>query len=538
MRELEAECPTLRVRVETGEIVAASAAAVRLLGDPPGGLLERRLEELRPSWAGAMTRELLGTGRVLGAGDRSPAAVREQAGPWLGAGGELIYADTVATPLADVAPPTTGLLLHDVTDRHRLEESLAQTTGQLHQAQTDLAEARRSLERVEIRAGALFQHTLDAVLLVETESHTIVQANPAACALTGYSLAELLWRPLADLDPSEDLRHSRGLLHAAQADPAPMETLLRRADGSLLRAAASTVLVTHGAYQAMQIILHDLEAEHRSQGLEEVTEHLRREISELETANRRLEAANRAKAEFLAEMSHEIRTPLNAVVGFSELLEASSEEMSSRQRQFVGDIRAAAEHLLGLMSDLLDLAGMEAGRLAVQSEPLALGPLVQGVAAVAEALAQPRHLRLTTRVDPPELGAYGDERRVRQVLYNLLSNAVRYGPPGSEVRVEARREGPWARVSVRDQGPGIPEEYQERIFEEFVRLPVEGEAASLPGTGLGLAVSQRLVKAMGGALTVASAPGQGSEFTFLLPLYEPVREELPEPVPKQVESLS
>jgi signal transduction histidine kinase len=127
---------------------------------------------------------------------------------------------------------------------------------------------------------------------------------------------------------------------------------------------------------------------------------------------------------------------------------------------------------------------------------------------------------------------------VRQVLYNLLSNAVRYSPPGSEVTVEARREGSWARVSVRDQGPGIPEEFQERIFEEFVRLPVEGEAILPPGTGLGLAVSQRLIKAMGGTLTVASAVGEGSEFTFLLPLYEPTAQERPVPESKTVGSLS
>jgi signal transduction histidine kinase len=158
--------------------------------------------------------------------------------------------------------------------------------------------------------------------------------------------------------------------------------------------------------------------------------------------------------------------------------------------------------------------------------------------AVAQALAAPRRMSLAVRVESPELGAYGDERRVRQVLYNLLSNAVRYSPPGSAVTVEARREGPWARVSVRDEGPGIPEEYQERIFEEFVRLPVEGEAVSPPGTGLGLAVSQRLVKAMGGSLTVASAVGEGSEFTFLLPLYEPVEEARRAPEPRPVESLS
>jgi PAS domain S-box-containing protein len=518
LRLVGEECATLEVAAETGMVVWASPAAVRLLGEPGETPVGRPLSELRPPWAEASARRLAGAAPVF----------TERESAWLGAGGELVWADVVAVAVEEVSPAVTYLLLRDITDRRRLEESVARQTQELRQVALAQAEQQQRLARLEARAAGLFQHSLDAILLVETESHTITQANPAACELTGYPLEQLLWRPLSDLDPSEDLRYSRALLSAAAEGPAQRDPiLLRRADGTVLHAEASRVMIVHGAYQVIQINLREAETGERARRLEETVAHLQQEAQALEVQSRRLEAANRAKSEFLAEMSHELRTPLNAVVGFSELLEGSPDPLSPRQRQFVGDIRQAGEHLLSLVSDLLDLAQIEAGRLQVQAEPLALAPLVQGVVAVAQALAQPRGMRLSAQVESPALGAWGDERRVKQVLYNLLNNAVRYSPPGTEVEVEARREGAWARVSVRDQGPGIPLEFHDRIFEDFVRLRVEGNDVAPPGTGLGLALSQRLVQAMGGKLTLDSAPGQGSEFTFLLPLYEPEPDELP-----------
>ncbi len=521
-RHVGEERVVLEVDPDTGVVTWASPAAVKLLGEPEEQLVGRALLDLRPSWAEAQARALLGAGCVP-----APPA-REHDAPWLGPGQELVYADAIAVTIEADPRPVTCLTLYDVTDRRRLEESLARVTEELHQATDDRAEQQRLLERTQTLAGALFQHSLDAILMVETESRTIAQANPAAVQLTGYPLEQLLARPLSDLDPSDDLRYSRALLSVAGREGAMQEEiLLRRADGAVIRALATGVIVRSGAYQALQLSLRDLEAERRALGLEEVAARLQRELQDLETANRKLDAANRAKAEFLAEMSHEIRTPLNAVVGFSELLESSPDPLTERQQQFLADIHQAGEHLLGLTADLLDLAQMEAGRMQVQSEPLALGPLVQGVVAVAQALAQPRRMRLAIEVESDRLGAWGDERRVKQVLYNLLSNAVRYSPPGTEVTVQARREGPWACVSVRDQGPGIPPEFHDRIFEEFVRLPVEGNGPTPPGTGLGLALSQRLVQAMGGMLTLDSTPGQGSEFTFRLPLYEPEPQAVP-----------
>ena len=139
---------------------------------------------------------------------------------------------------------------------------------------------------------------------------------------------------------------------------------------------------------------------------------------------------------------------------------------------------------------------------------------------MARALAQPRHIALQVSVESPDLGAWGDERRVKQVLYNLLSNAIRYGPAETPVEVVARREDDMVRVEVRDRGPGIPLEYQELIFHEFESLPVAGRTAP-QGVGLGLPLSQKLIQEMGGKLTLESETGKGSSFSFTLSLYRP-----------------
>ncbi len=508
------ECAVLGVRPETGLVVWATPAAIRLLGDAPQTPVGQRLDQLRPSWVEESTH------RLLTADGAAHAAVTETSGPWLGPAGEIIWARTVGVTLSDPPPPVAVLLLQDLTDQRRMEEALGRQSEELRQVAVEQAEAQERLARLETRAAGLFQHSLDAIFLVETESHTIVQANPAATLLTGYPADQLIARPFSDLDPSVNLRYSRELLTAAEAgSPRPIQ--LRRADGTVAPVEATSAVLSHGAYRMIEVHLRGAEAQERVRQLEEAVALLRREVQALEAQRSRLEAAHRAQSDFLAEMGHELRLPLNAIVGFSELLEASPDPLTPRQRQYLTDLRQAGEHLLSLVSDLLDLAQLEAGRLTVQSEPLALGPLVESVAAVAQALGEPRRMRLTVRVADPALGAWGDERRVKQVLYNLLHNALRYSPPGTEVVVEAGQEPGWTRVSVRDQGPGIPPEYQERIFQEFVRLPVANEQAAPPGTGLGLALSLRLAQAMGGRLTVDSAPGAGSEFSLFLPRYDP-----------------
>jgi signal transduction histidine kinase len=242
------------------------------------------------------------------------------------------------------------------------------------------------------------------------------------------------------------------------------------------------------------------------------------------------EAASRAKSEFLAIMSHELRTPLNAVLGYSELMELGiSGPVTEKMRDQIGRIRISAVHLLGLVNDILDLAKVEAGRLQVSSGPCS----AEGTVAAAIALIQPqaaaRGLELTVLPAPAPPPVFrGDDERVRQILVNLLSNAVKFTAPGGKISVEiARSKTPdpdtrlphsrsYVSFRVNDSGAGIPEEKLLSIFDPFVQVE-SGHARSREGSGLGLTISRRLARLMGGDLTVRSTVGEGSSFTLWLP---------------------
>ncbi len=242
------------------------------------------------------------------------------------------------------------------------------------------------------------------------------------------------------------------------------------------------------------------------------------------------EAASRAKSEFLAIMSHELRTPLNAVLGYSELLELGiSGPLTEKMREQVGRIRMSAKHLLGLVNDILDLAKVEAGRLSVSSAPASAAGTVAAAIALIHPQAAAAGLELVVEpfADPPPV-YLGDDERVRQVLVNLLSNAVKFTEPGgsitvgvgatgdvdSDARLQPNRQ--YVKFSVTDTGSGIPEEKLLSIFDPFVQAE-SGHSRSREGSGLGLTISRRLARLMGGDLTCTSKVGSGSIFTLSLP---------------------
>jgi signal transduction histidine kinase len=229
-----------------------------------------------------------------------------------------------------------------------------------------------------------------------------------------------------------------------------------------------------------------------------------------------LEAASRHKSEFLANMSHELRTPLNAIIGFSQVLrEQMFGEVNEKQAEYLGDIVASGNHLLSLINDVLDLSKVEAGQIELEVRPFSLAEaLDRGVVMVRErATRNGVHIELAA--DPEVDLVEGDERRIRQVIFNLLANAVKFTPAGGAVDVRATRVDGEVRVSVADTGPGIGPEDHERIFEEFQQT--EAGVQQREGTGLGLALSKRLVELHGGQIWVDSAIGQGSTFVFTLP---------------------
>ncbi|MBV8296436.1 MAG: hypothetical protein JO085_06340, partial [Acidimicrobiia bacterium] len=238
--------------------------------------------------------------------------------------------------------------------------------------------------------------------------------------------------------------------------------------------------------------------------------------AEAEEAQRRLATVSAQRSEFLARMSHELRTPLNAVIGFSDVLaDGLVGPLNARQTEYVDDIQGSGRHLLGLVDDVLDLSKVEAGRLELSIAPVDVLQVVESSVTLFREQAARQRIRLVVDTDPT-LGAIGaDERKVRQVVVNLLSNAMKFTPDGGRVGIRTRRFGAGVELTVSDTGPGIRPEDQDRIFEPYEQA--NGNGGGAHGTGLGLPVSRRLVVLHGGSIAVDSEPGKGASFSVRLP---------------------
>jgi signal transduction histidine kinase/ActR/RegA family two-component response regulator len=236
---------------------------------------------------------------------------------------------------------------------------------------------------------------------------------------------------------------------------------------------------------------------------------------DLASANRDLSQATKVKSEFLANMSHELRTPLNAILGFSGLLsEQLNGSLNDKQKRFLRNIHEAGEHLLELINDVLDLSRVEAGKLELRPEVLTLDVLLEPVSAAGRTAAQARDVSYSAEV-PEAVALFVDPTRVRQVLFNLVSNAVKFTPGGGQVTLRASIEGRELRFDVADTGIGIPDEAHGRMFGVFERFHEDRTDAA--GTGLGLAVTKRLVEAMDGSISFESEVGKGTTFHVSLP---------------------
>ncbi len=238
---------------------------------------------------------------------------------------------------------------------------------------------------------------------------------------------------------------------------------------------------------------------------------------EIEIKSRELEVASQHKSEFLASMSHELRTPLNAIIGYSELLEEDAADLDGgRLVPDLQKIATAAKHQLSLVNDILDLSKVEAGRMELDLSEFDLPHAIENALILVRERASRRGIRLGSTIDE-RLGVIGgDERKVKQVLLNLLSNALKFTPEGGRIDVRAGVQDEVAEVSVTDTGVGIASEDQEAVFEEFRQVGTADK--KVEGTGLGLALSRKFIELHGGRIWVQSRIGHGSTFTFTLPV--------------------
>ena len=238
---------------------------------------------------------------------------------------------------------------------------------------------------------------------------------------------------------------------------------------------------------------------------------------EIEEKSRQLQLASQHKSQFLANMSHELRTPLNAILGYTELiLDNIYGDIPDKARATLDRVQSNGKHLLGLINDVLDLSKIEAGQLNLTLTDYSIKDVVYSVFSAVESLANNKKLALKVDLAPELPPAHGDERRLTQVLLNLVGNAIKFTDKG-EVAIKASSANGSVTVAVQDTGPGISESDQAKIFEEFQQAD-SSTTKEKGGTGLGLAIAKRIVEMHGGRLWVESKVGQGSTFAFTVPV--------------------
>jgi PAS domain S-box-containing protein len=469
-----------------GTFVYVSSASERLLGYAPGELIGRDGYELvhhedEPSVTDFHHTLLRGADRV-----RLVFRVRHRDSRW-------IWVESVGHAIRDQSGRAVGIQTstRDMTDAKRAMDALQQAEERFRKAFDE-----GPIGMAIVSLGGSFQ-----------------RVNRALCEVLGYSAPELLGLAYEDLRHPDSVRaHGVRALLAGETRSLTMEERLVRRDGEPIWISLSVSLMrdADGEPVAYLVQFLDVSERHRAE-------------SESRRAREAAERANRAKSQFLARMSHELRTPLNAILGFGQLLQL--EELPDEQAESVARMMRGGRHLVEVINDVLDISRIEAGELPIEIRAVRPSVAVEESVMLVAPLASERGMTLRMDLSAADGFVRADHQRLKQVLINLISNAIKYGPEGSEVLVRTSDAAERVRISVSDHGPGVSTEQAERIFEPFERLP---EHAAVEGTGLGLALSRNLVRAMGGAIGVRDRPdGPGSEFWVELRAAEQVSE--PEP---------
>ncbi|MGE5306113.1 MAG: response regulator, partial [Alphaproteobacteria bacterium] len=370
---------------------------------------------------------------------------------------------------------------------------------------------------LETRYRDLLETVPDAIVMVNN-SGRIVLLNEQAQALFGYKKAQVLGRPIEVLLPARFREGHVGhrVRYYAQSKTramgAGLELYAIRKDGTEFPVEISlSPLSTEEGVFVMSAIRDITERK-------KLEEELRQKNEALEEQNRRAQEATRLKSEFLANMSHELRTPLNGIIGFAEIMhDGRVGPVSDQHKEYLGDILTSARHLLQLINDVLDLSKVEAGKMDFNPQAVNLQLVVQEVREIVRTLAAGKRIELRSEIDPALSAIDADPRALKQILYNYVSNALKFTPDGGSVTVRGKVEDAERfRIEVEDNGIGIAARDTNRLFVEFQQLD-SSAAKKYAGTGLGLALTKKIVEAQGGNVGVHSTPGKGSIFYAVLP---------------------
>ena len=359
------------------------------------------------------------------------------------------------------------------------------------------------LQEAEKRYRNLFDASPDGIGVADVEAREYRYVNPAYCRMFGYSAEEMRDKSLTAMHSEESLEHVMEEFEiAARGDKRIAANIpCRRKDGTIFYADIAAAPTTLGGRLMNAGFFRDITE--RKEAEEKIMEQ-----------TRLAEAASLAKSEFLANMSHELRTPLNSIIGFTELMHDGK---TAPKDEYFEDILESGVHLLDLIEDVLDLSKIEAGKVEFRPELFDLAELVERIRDSVKVLAARKLIEIETEFDPDMGDVQIDPARFKQVLYNYLSNAVKFTPKGGRVRIRIVPENENEfRLEVEDSGIGIATQDQDRLFTEFTQLD-QSRSKEYEGTGLGLALVKRLVEAQGGRVGVDSTPGKGSVFFAVLP---------------------
>ncbi len=373
---------------------------------------------------------------------------------------------------------------------------------------TEQKQTQEALSESEGRYRTLFESAGEGILIADIETKKFKYTNPAICRMLGYSKEELLKMGVNDIHPKDSLEQVFAEFEAQAKGKKLLSTLpCLKKDGTIIYVDINaTKAIIDGKWCNVGFF-------------SDITE--RKIIEELRISKATAETANKTKSEFLSSMSHELRTPLNAVLGFSQVLqEQYYGKLNQKQSEYVKNILDSGNHLLSLINDILDLSKIEAGKEELQLSKVNIKNLLQNSLVMIREKAFKHNIKLDlkTAMEIDNLAIKADERKLKQIMYNFLSNAAKFTPDGGSITVEARKDKTDIIISVTDTGIGISLEDQEKIFKSFYQVK-GGITGKTPGTGLGLPLTRRLVELHGGRIWVESrGEGKGSRFSFSIPL--------------------
>ena len=391
----------------------------------------------------------------------------------------------------------------------------------VHNDITEQKESQDAIRQTEKFLSSVVENIPHMIFVKDAQELRFVRVNRAGEELLGLKREQMIGKSDRDFFPAEEaewfIAQDKVVLESRRISNIPEEPIQSPDGTRILHTKKIPIVDDNGQPQYLLGISED------------ITETKQAEV-ELQRAKDTAEAASRAKSEFLANMSHELRTPLNAIIGFSEVLEDQTfGELNTRQLKYVSNILTSGRHLLQLINDILDIAKIEAGRLTLDRSPFPVETALNDVVAIVKALTNKKSIDLSIEVTPNLPSLHADQPKFKQIMYNLMSNAIKFTPPEGRVAVNAFMDEnspvPAVCIAVSDSGIGIKPEDQARVFGQFEQVD-SSYSRQQQGTGLGLALTKNLIELHGGRIWVESEgiEGKGTTFSFVLPFDEPAIE--------------